>query len=85
MMFVSPLLRNLPIFCYFIVEAMTHSDKYKQSGIFAMKNIQFVNVDSDATWRVDTRETGSSRLFNVMGGCSSTPSSKRVPTPQYTL
>jgi hypothetical protein len=47
---------------------MTHSDEYKPMGMSSTRNITYVNVDHAAIGRVDVKQTGSSRMFNWMGG-----------------
>jgi hypothetical protein len=45
---------------------LTHSDMFKPWGISATRNIRFENVDRSIIFRRWVRESGSSRMFNVM-------------------
>ena len=45
---------------------LTHSDIFKPWGISATRNLRFENVDRSVIFRRWVRETGASRMFNVM-------------------
>lgn len=62
------------------IHSMTHSDQFKPEGMVRMGQTTYENTDTNAIIRVDKRETGASRFFNIVavGGSATLQSTSQI-------